>query len=198
MDGLNTYATYLAIKNHFTVDEYDYFKYNKKFRVSENTFLKRNDKYYFVKLGKTKGSNLEDFLVANFINDPKIWVGDLISEKGESAYKQWLKKRESMSYVFKNEMAFMDGITSEEMNKLFEVEPGEHPMIIRKYLQKEISIESLIILDSILTFMNNYDTILYDPLYGEVSRLCKKYRPFITFDVKKYTTTLKSMVGLTI
>lgn len=198
MDGLATYATYLAIKNHFMMDDYDYFKYNKKIKVSENSFLKRNDRYYFIKLGKAKGNFLEDFLVANFIDNPKIWVGDLLSERGETAYKQWLKKNESMSYIFKNEMFFMEGISPEDMDKLFKVEPGEHPEIIRKYLQKDISIESLIILDSVLTFIKDYDNILYDPLYGEVSRLCKKYRPFIGFDTKKYTATLKSMVGLTI
>lgn len=198
MDGLSAYSKYLAIKNHFTIDEYDYFKYNKKIRVSENSFLKRNDKYHFIRLGKTKGGFLESFLVANFISDPKIWVGDLLTERGDRAYKDWLKRKESLSYIFENEISFIGDMSPDEINAMFEVESGEHPKIIRKYLQKEISIESLIILDSILTFMNNYDTILYDPLYGEVSRLCKKYRPFITFDVKKYTATLKSMVGLTI
>jgi len=195
MDGMNAYSVYLAIKNHFTIDEYDYFKYNKKIRVSENSFLKRKDKYHFVRLGKSKGSYLENFLVANFIVDPKIWVGELLTDRGERTYKEWLKRRESMTYIFENEVSFLDGKSPLEMNKLFEVESGGHPEIIRKYLQKDISIESLIILDDILTFIDDYDNILYDPLYGEVSRLCKKYKPFISFDKNKCISTLKNMVS---
>jgi len=46
-----------------------------------------------------------------------------------------------------------------------------------------------------LTFMDDYDNILSDPLYDEVSRLCKKYRPFMAFDIGRYKSALRNMVS---
>jgi len=45
-EGLNAYSTYLAIRNHFKTN-YDYFKYRGKLKVSETSFLKRKDKFFF-------------------------------------------------------------------------------------------------------------------------------------------------------
>ena len=50
--GYNAYKTYVALKNHFTSDSYDYFKYKGKARVKEETFLKRKDKFFFEKIEK--------------------------------------------------------------------------------------------------------------------------------------------------
>ena len=38
MTGFEVYKTYLALKQHFTKQEYDYFKYNGKVRANENSF----------------------------------------------------------------------------------------------------------------------------------------------------------------
>ena len=93
MDAIDAYKVHTAIKNHFSLDSYDYFKYNKKINVSYESFLKRKDKIFFAKLGKRKDAYLEDFLVANFLHDTKMWVGELLSEDCEERYKQWKKKQ---------------------------------------------------------------------------------------------------------
>jgi len=195
MDALCAYSKYVALKNHFTSDAYDYFKYSKKSRISSASLNKRSDKYFFFRLAK-KGDAIEDFLVANLIDNPKVWVGELLSDKGEVTYKEWKRKKESLSYSFREEIEFLSGLESEDLNKIFEIRSGEHPTIIKKYFQKEISIETLIILNELLTFMKKYDTILNDPLYNEVSRMCKKYRPFMDIDISKCRAIVKSVIGL--
>ncbi len=195
MDALSTYKVYLALKNHFTSDTYDYFKY-RTVKLNSGTFERRKDKYFFVKLGKNRGNYLEDFLVANFVINPKVWVGELVSDQCDLIYKSWQKKQQSMSYIFENEIQFMDGISEKAFNDLLKVSSGEHPEIIRMYLQNDISLETLIILNEVLTFMPRYDKILSDPLYNEVSRLCKKYRPFMDINTSKCKTIVKSVVGL--
>ena len=52
MSPFEAYKLYTAIKNHFTTESYDYFKYNGKVRASEHTFETRKDKYMFYKLSK--------------------------------------------------------------------------------------------------------------------------------------------------
>jgi hypothetical protein len=181
MEAIDAYKVYLGIKNHFNT-EYDYFKYNKKVNVSYDSFLKRRDKIFFAKLGNRKDKYLEEFLVANLMYNTKIWVGELLSEECEQRYKEWNKRQQSLSYAFKEEIEFMEGWGKNEFNDFFKIENGEHPKVIKKYLRKEISLETLVILDSILTFMKKYDTVISDPIYKEVSNLCKKYLPFLKFD----------------
>ncbi len=194
MDAFDAYKIYTALKNHFVLDNYDYFKYNKKIKVSHDAFLNRRDKIFFAKLGNRKDAYLEDFLVSNFLFDTKTWVGELLSDQAEERYKDWKRKQESLSYSFKNEIAFLEDLTPDEFNQLFESIDGDHPKIIRMYLRKEISIETLSILDSILKFMHKTDQRIDDPIYKEVSKLCKKYQPFLKYDLSNMKRILRQAV----
>lgn len=194
MDAIDAYKTYIAVKNHFTLDSYDYFKYNKRTNVTYDSFLKRKDKVFFAKLGSRKEEYLEDFLVANFLHDPKIWVGELLSEESEERYKNWKKKQESLTYVFKNEIEFIDGWDASQFNELFHIEHGEHPKIIRMLLRKEISLETFTLLNSILNFLIRFDKAITDPVYKEVSKLCKKYQPFLKVEKSKVKTIVKNLL----
>ena len=75
-EGFSAYQTYVAVRNHFKQESYDYFKYNGKTRVGQDSFLKRNDRYFFAKLQrKLNNDELIGFFVANFINDDSNWSG---------------------------------------------------------------------------------------------------------------------------
>lgn len=194
MEAIDAYRTYLAIKNHFTLDSYDYFRYNKKSRVSLDTFLKRKDRIFFAKLGNRKDAYLESFLVANFLYQTNMWVGELLSDECEERYKNWKRRQESLSYHFKNEMEFVSDLSAEEFNELFHSVNGNHPEIIQKYVRKEISLETLCILDHILKFIHKTDKFISDPIYIDISKLCKKYQPFLKVDIPKLKLLLKQLV----
>lgn len=194
MDALEAYKLYVAVKNHFTVDSYDMFKYNRKVNVTMDSFLKRKDRIFFAKLGNRKDKYLEEFLVANFLQDPKIWVGELLSEECEERYKAWRKKQESLSYVFKNEMSFIEGWDAQELNVWFSTPEGDHPNVIKKYLRNEISLETLVILNQLLGFMKQYDKAIRDPIYKGVSDLCRKYQPFLKVDLQRQRKQLRELV----
>lgn len=194
MEAIDAYKIYLGIKNHFTLDKYDFIKYNRKVNVSYDSFLKRRDKIFFAKLGNRKDKYLEDFLVANMIHDPKMWVGELLSDECENRYKDWLRRKQSLTYTFKNEMSFIDGWSADQINDWFGVSEGDHPNIIKKYLRGEISLETLVILNSIMNFTKSYDKTITDPVYKGVSQLCKKYLPFLEYDKAKMKGILKDLV----
>ena len=64
MVPFDTYKTYLALKNHFTKDSYDYHKYQGKSRASLQSFYKRKDRYWFEKLSRQKEEkDVIDFLL---------------------------------------------------------------------------------------------------------------------------------------
>jgi hypothetical protein len=194
MEAFDAYKIYNAVKNHFSLDSYDYFKYNKKIKVSHDAFLGRRDKIFFAKLGNRKDAYLEEFLVANFLHNTNIWVGELLSEEAENRYKDWKRKQESLTYLFKNDISFIEGWNADQINEWFGVDNGQHPNIIRKYLRGEISLETLTILNSILNFTKRYDKEVSDPIYKEVSKLCKKYQPFLKYDKQKMKKVLKEAV----
>jgi len=198
MEAIDAYKTYVALKNHFTSSTYDYFKYNKKTNVSFDSFQKRRDKIFFAKLGNRKDTYLEEFLVSNFIDDPRVWIGELLSEEAENKYKEWKKKQESLSYVFRNEIEFLSEYdTKEKLNAFFAVpEDGTHPKIFLMLMRKEISMETYLILDSILHFSKKYDRMYNDLIYKEVSNQCKKYLPFLNLDIQKQKKTLRTILGM--
>jgi hypothetical protein len=194
MDAIDAYKVYLGIKNHFTQDTYDWFKYNKKVNVTYDSFMKRKDKIFFAKLGNRKDAYLEEFLVSNFLHDTKMWVGELLSEECEERYKEWKRKQESLTYIFKNEMDFVSGWTPEQLNEFFDAKGGDHPPIIKKYLRGDISLETLAILNSVLHFVKRYDIMIHDPIYKEVSKICRKYQPFLSYDTVKMKKALREIV----
>ena len=46
------YKTYVAMKQHFTKDKYDYFKYGGKSRASATSFKGRKDRYFFERMSR--------------------------------------------------------------------------------------------------------------------------------------------------
>ena len=65
MTGFDCYRTYLAFKNHFTKDNFDYFKYGGKTNATTTSFNKRKDKYFFEKMSRQKkDEDIVDYFTA--------------------------------------------------------------------------------------------------------------------------------------
>ena len=195
MNPFECYKIYLSIKNHFTKDSYDYHKYCGKSRATVQSFYKRKDRFWFEKISRQKSEKeILDFFVSNFVScsDPQsLWIGEIIRE-GESNYKNWCKKIQSLSYIFKEEV---DSVFSgKNFDKIFEIEEGKHPQLLKDYLQGKISLESMIILDRILGYKKEFDKKLQDPIWSFVSMKITKYSSFLHTDVFKFKKILKECV----
>lgn len=177
------YKMYNALKLHFETD-YDAVKYQFKTRVTPQSFFKRKDKYFFAKLANKHGDNLMKYYVANFINDVR-YVGDMMDSEGETNYKEMLKKHESLSYVFKNDINKL----SQEVNnfdELFVKGNETHPPIITFYLEGEICLETVVILNKLVGFMKKADAQITETIvWPELSRKIKKYDHFIVMNTEK-------------
>ena len=195
-EGFEAYKTYLALKRHFTSD-YNYFKYNGKIRASEESFLRRNDRFFFRKLSKKYNKEeLVDFYVSNFIISNN-WVGNLVSQESEDNYVQYKRRRESLSYHFDVELRWVIDHCRDrnlELNKLLLVEDNNHPLLLKFLLQKKISIDTLIIMDSVLKFLSHWDDNLDDIVWEEKKRLIIKYNKFLTYDPFIYRKKLKEII----
>lgn len=198
MSEFDVYKMYLALRLHFTTDAYDVIKQRGKVRASRKAFAKRTDLYSIKKISKTySDEEVANFLVANFTSGDR-WGGVFDSEAGER-YLEWKKRIESLGYNFEKDLDNLL-LDLEEKNitftDCFKVEKNNHPYIIKSFLRKDISLETLVILENLINYLDNFDNNISDEfLWPDISRMIKKYKPFLKFDRKNYDAILRRRVG---
>ena len=189
-----TYQSYLSMKSHFTNPKYDFFKYGGKSRATVTSFNKRKDKYWFEKTSrKYSDEEVLNFLLANFVNanNPQnLWIGEIINS-GERTYAEWMRRKQSMTYIFKEQSENL--LSETDLEELFNCSKG-HPLVLKRYLGGEISLETLTILEKVFSFVKNFDKKLDDPVWESVSLKIKKYTPFININVFHYKKILKEVI----
>ena len=195
MSPFETYQHYLSLKNHFTNPKYDFFKYGAKTRASVTSFNKRKDKYWFEKTSrKYSDKEVVDFLVSNFTatdNPQNLWIGEIINS-GERNYTDWMKRQQSLTYLFKEQSNEL--LSENELESLFNCTKG-HPPILKKFLSGNVSLETLTIFDKVFHFSKNFDKKLTDPVWETVSLKLKKYSPFLNIDMFHYKKILRSIIN---
>ena len=189
-----TYQTYLSMKNHFTNSKYDFFTYGGKSRATMTSFNKRKDKYWFEKTSrKYSDQEITDFLLANFVTadtPQNLWIGEIINS-GEKTYADWMKRQQSLTYLFKEQSTEL--LSEKKLEEVFNCSKG-HPIVLKKYLGGEISLETLTIMEKIFSFVKNFDTKLQDPVWESVSLKIRKYLPFLNINVFNYKKILRDLV----
>jgi hypothetical protein len=184
--SFEAYVTFLAIRRHFTTKNYDYFKYNGKVRANFDTFISRNDAYSFAKLAKRE--DYKNLILANILVKPDIWVRELLDEESEERYILWKKKIEALGYNFKSEL----GKLNEDYQQNFISYDGQHPYIMSRYLQKQISLETLTILAHSANIFSYWNEKVVDKIVAyDIIRLVKKYKPFLAYDEKRFKNIVR-------
>lgn len=190
MDGFEVYKTYLALKLHFSKDNYNFFTFNGKSRASLKSFENRKDKYFFKKLGtKYNEKEIVNFLLSHFLKDSNCWIGNISVNKSKT-YSEWKNKIQSMSFVFQEEMDKLSDI-EENFDTLFKVYDGKHPIIFKEYLAGNVSLESMVILQKSINYLPYFSQKISDPIvWPEIKKMIIKYEPFLTLDQTKYKRIL--------
>ena len=178
-DAYEMYVYYLALKRHFT-SSYDYHKYNGKINASITIFETRKDKFFFYKLSKR--SDAKDFILSNMVNNPKIWIGDMLSDNGEQVFTEWTRRQQSLSYIFKSELGKLD----EDFDSNLITKDGQHPKLLRLHTSGNISKETLIIIDDLTNVFSYWSKkILDNIIFPDILNICSKYKPFLNYDKSK-------------
>lgn len=189
MEAFEVYKYYMALKLHFTTDKYDVIEQKGRVRASRQAFAKRKDLFAINKVAKTySDKEVVNFLVANFVSGDR-W-GGVFDIGAKETYQLWKKRTEGLLYNFTKDLNTLEyelEQASIEKGKLFDCSKGEHPYIIKAYLRKSISIETLVILDKLYGICNKFDTEIDDTImWPDISRLIKKYKPFLVIEKEKY------------
>lgn len=188
MEPFDAFRFYQSVKLHFESDTYDAIKYNYKTSAKPQTFWKRKDKYFFAKVGRrfTTPVDLINYYVSHFIHDTK-WIGEMIND--DDTYNKWLKKNQSMGYVFEQDLYKLKEI-NESFDKLLDSSDG-HPQIISAYMRDEISIETVVIVNRLTQFIRVADRKITETIvWPDVSRKIRKYEAFFQCDTDKMKKTI--------
>ena len=189
MQPIDVYLMYCAMKAHFGKTNYNFIKYGGKSRVPRNSFFKRKDRYFFVKLSKKyKTENeIRNYFVANFMMEQRGYVANFNNEN----YEKWQNRQNNFHDIFTNEIQPM----IQDFNSLFEIKKSEHPKLMKEYLGKRISLETLIILDELVEYSKKWNEHLKDDiLWPDLKKLMNNYKWFLTFDKKQYRINLLTMI----
>jgi hypothetical protein len=186
MRPFEAYQTFITLKAHFKNSGFDYHKFG-KVKVAPETFERRKDRYYFEKLAKrySRDEIVEFFLSQILAN--KTWVGDMLGEDAETEHLSRLRRVQALQYQVKTEMNTLWERCKEDpecFNRLFTHQEGTHPGIFRAVMEKRISPETFLVLDSILGFTKRW-RMDGDPIWEEVGIPILRYAPFLHLDTRR-------------
>ncbi len=188
MNGYEFFQKYQALHLHFT-STYDVFKYcGKSKTINTNSYDKRRDKHLFElwasKFFSTK--QVGQYCLAQFVNNDHNWLYQS-KQQADEFFLKWKSIRDSQLHYLKNDFNVLSKIVEtkkvEHIKDLFRKTPsGNKPPILQLLLARNISKESVIILDHCILPVLDKWGIEYeiDPMVSDTIFLLNKYTPFIT------------------
>ncbi len=189
MEPIDVYLMYCAMKAHFGKSDYDFVTYKGKTRIKRETFYKRKDRSFFVRLSHKYKTELEiqNYFVANFIKDKKGYIANFSNEN----YESWKLKRQGFFNLFDVEMKPL----VDAFEDLFVVENGQHPKLMKEFLGGRVSLETVIVLDELVNFDPNWNKELEDDIiWIDLRNLMNNYERFLTIDQEQYKIRLLKLI----
>jgi len=189
MEPIDVYLMYCAMKAHFGKSDYDFVTYKGKTRIKRDTFYKRKDRSFFVRLVRKYKTEqeIQNYFVANFIKDKKGYIANFNDEN----YESWKLKRQGFFDLFEVEMKPL----VDAFEDLFTVTNGQHPKLMKEFLGGRVSLETVIILDELVNFGPDWDKSLKDDIiWIDLNNLMNNYERFLTIDQEQYKIRLLKLI----
>ena len=195
--GFDVFKVYLGVKLHFTTD-YNYILYEGKVNCKLDTFTKRNDRYFFHKLStKYNKDEILDFFVANFSENSKKWVGNLLQNDGRETYLNYKKVKDNFSYHFRNDcINVCNDFNAKRLsfNNGLECFGGQHPRLLRLLIQKKLSLQTAIVLNEVLSFVKNWNKQIEERVvWPKIAHTITRMKPFVNYNMTECKLILKEV-----
>lgn len=189
VDGFQAYCEYVSLKAHFN-REYDWKKYQGKIHnISRQTYEKRRDKVFFeIIQSKYSGVERNQIFLANFVYNRHLWIGELLAENCISIWNDWKGRISRMEYQFEEdiktslaEIQTRKSLKSKDALKFLIKKPDDtHPLILRFVWGGMFSIESYLLISSVLNLRKVYHPFLReDKLWADFEHKVEKYENFL-------------------
>ena len=132
---------------------------------------------------------LKGLFISHFVSDSQF--NDLYSEDAKDTFVGWKKRIQSMTYNFEKELdVLLERVGN--FDDLFKVDDGVVPEIVTALYHSDISLETFIIMDKILGFIEHIDKKIDDGIVWPIWKIrCSNYSRLLEVDVNKYKKLLK-------
>tara|TARA_X000001382_G_scaffold90323_1_gene64914 strand:- start:461 stop:1060 length:600 start_codon:yes stop_codon:yes gene_type:complete len=188
MQAVDVYLMYCALKAHFQGD-YDYHKFGGKTKTKRESYYKRKDRFFFAKTAvKYEDTEVLNYFVSNFIHDRSGYIANFTDKN----YETWMNKRAMFYEIFSQEMQpFV-----KNFEPLFECKDNQHPLLLKEYMGKRISLETMIVLDDLVEYSKKWKKELEwdDFVWPDVKKLMNNYKGFLTINTDKYRMKLLKLI----
>ena len=191
MNALEAYKIYLSIKLHFQRATYDITKHGMRANMPREKFeAKTNMKLIFGKLArKYKKQELINIIVFNFATGDK-FGGFPYDAEAIEVYKEWKARKERLGYNFEQDLIAIQNRM--EKDNIEDATIGDHPLILKMLLGKQITLETVVILNRDMNFVEDFSD---DMILGDTCLLISKYTPFVKKDTKTLTLKHETLIN---
>lgn len=190
MDGFKAYKYYMAVKLHFTKDNFDVFQNRGNVKGTREAFNARRDKYMFDKLARKYpvDKDLIQYYVANFAygND---MAAVYAHEEAEGNLLEWNRRKQSITKIFTDDChtIVMDAYKNKlKEDAIFNLTNKNYSSILKLFLGGQISIETVRIIDDYIPIIANWKQNASMLLLWETEiRRIEKLNGFVKYDKTK-------------
>jgi len=183
-DTFDAWQIYQACKLHYNTT-YDMAKYGYNIKATSwGNFQKVSNKRIFTTLAKRYKDQYPDYIKFSLYGHDVNWVGDLQDDDIVDEFWEHQKYIQNSSYYFDKDM---DGIFQVIYNNQIEfkdvfinTDVEALPIIERLYIQKLISIETLLILHRLIKWMDKVECD--NPIWESSKQRKLKLNPFISIE----------------
>ena len=107
---------------------------------------------------------------------------------------EWRKTKQSLSYNFLNDMSILFAQV-EDFNSIFSCNDGQHSVLLKNFLAKRIRLETMVILQGLLSYVKQHDEDLKnDLIWPDVRRAIVKYGVFLSYNKEKCKSQLLKLI----
>ena len=71
----------------------------------------------------------------------------------------------------------------------------DSPNILKRFYANDISLETLVIFETCLGYVNDLTKVLVDPIWDDTKMKITKYQPFLQVDCKKYRGVVLDVIN---
>jgi len=181
MDGYALWRLHRAVKLHLTTLNYDIVQSRGQTKnTSLEKYISCREKYVFENLSrhiKTPGEGIH-FFISNIVYTGTDEMFD--STVSWDNYSRWIKEKESLSYIVRSDL---DGFSADKLQ-------GNPPKILNEFLQKKVHIQTIVVLNRIYDFVDEW----IEQDYFTFNKWCviiKKLDNYVKCDVDKIKNFLQ-------
>jgi len=172
---------YRALRLHFTQDSYDFVKFQGQVSgnnlLAQQKFNNSKQKFLFTSLGKHKDP--KNLIISNLIYNNKSFILDITSEKGYNTFNEWENRQAQLYYNLSQDLNKFEYI-----KELTSISRSSLPILIEKYISEDISSESVVLIDSVIHKLDDWQKIKHPLIENNILKL-RKYRSFYSPDIEK-------------